>query len=440
MHHFWHRIVLWLRQHSRAVPVEWRFFSSLWTWGAAFVLVLGVLTGQPALRVLGASILAAITVSWVWTRVSLDGVEVTIQLAASRLFPEEQTQLTVSVVNRRWLPIPWLEIVIHLADRLQVAGADPAPSERYGMVSIQLTTALRWRERIRLPYTLSSPERGAFAIGPVDLRAGDLFGFFSRAESRPVTLRLLVYPHPLTVPALVPPPQTPSGEARLPRALLADPFRPIGVRDYRPEDSLRLIHWKATARTQRLMVKQFEPAASLQLALFLNLETTERPWEGFDLERAESVIAAAAAFARDALAARWAVGIYANGVLAGSDQPLRLGPSSGPSQLRAIMEALAKLTPLAALRFTRFLAHETSRLPPGCTIAVVTPLLSPTLVQLLAQQHLLGRPLVLVTLGQPECIPPVDLPLLVLPERLVHHTPRYSLPLDTHLPPSPISR
>jgi hypothetical protein len=47
---------------------------------------------------------------------------------------------------------------------------------------------------------------------------------------------------------------------------------------------------------------------------------------------------------------------------------------------------------------------------------------------------------VLVTLGQPECIPPVDLPLLVLPERLVHHTPRYSLPLDTHLPPSPISR
>lgn len=44
----------------------------------------------------------------------------------------------------------------------------------------------------------------------------------------------------------------------------------FGVRDYRRTDSLKSIHWKATARRGRLMVREFEENAASQVSVFLD--------------------------------------------------------------------------------------------------------------------------------------------------------------------------
>jgi uncharacterized protein (DUF58 family) len=49
---------------------------------------------------------------------------------------------------------------------------------------------------------------------------------------------------------------------------LEDPLRTIDIRDYQPEDDLRHIHWKATARRAQLQVRAFEPAETLTLVFF----------------------------------------------------------------------------------------------------------------------------------------------------------------------------
>ncbi len=44
----------------------------------------------------------------------------------------------------------------------------------------------------------------------------------------------------------------------------------LGVREYRPGDPLRRIHWRSTARRGELIVREFEPPGTQNLGLFLD--------------------------------------------------------------------------------------------------------------------------------------------------------------------------
>ena len=55
--------------------------------------------------------------------------------------------------------------------------------------------------------------------------------------------------------------------------LFEDPFLSGGVREYTPEDSMRKIHWKASARMGNWQVKTAEYTASTPVVILLNLES-----------------------------------------------------------------------------------------------------------------------------------------------------------------------
>jgi uncharacterized protein (DUF58 family) len=61
--------------------------------------------------------------------------------------------------------------------------------------------------------------------------------------------------------------EDPFGDRRSRRRLFEDPNRPMGVREYHPEDELRHIHWPATARTNQLQVKVYQPVSSQVMML-----------------------------------------------------------------------------------------------------------------------------------------------------------------------------
>ena len=148
------------------------------------------------------------------------------------------------------------------------------------------------------------------------------------------------------------------GELRARHNLLVDPSRVVGVREYRPEDPFRSIHWKATARQGTLQVRVAEPLTALRLGIFVNLDTFDHYWEGLDLELAERIIVAAASLAVWGERSGFAVGMYANGLVAGSDQALRVPPGRGPGQVPRLLEGLAMVSPFSTLPFATVLASE----------------------------------------------------------------------------------
>ena len=391
------------------------FFNSVWFYGSAALLLLGMALRQPALSILAFTTLLTAGSSKLWSRHALQHVVYRRHLSNTRIFRGESIQMTAELVNHKWLPLPWIEVEDQVSDRIRLRNQETLPSNRPGTTILRLTTSVRWFERVTWSFTLDCPHRGAFVIGPLSLRSGDLFGFFSEQERYENTEQILVYPRIVSMEDLGLPPRHPLGDSRAMRQLIADPTRTIGVREYRPEDSFRFINWKATAKLQKTQVKVFEPTVSLQLGIFLNLDTFERPWEGIDYTRAESAITAAASLASHSIEERYLVGMYANGVLSGSDQSLRIRPSLGPDQLTSILEGLAKLTPLAATNFQRLLQDEARRFPWGSTIVIVTALMTEPLVHTI-EELLNGRNhIILLSVGE------IDVP--TLPGLKVHTLP-----------------
>jgi len=106
-------------------------------------------------------------------------------------------------------------------------------------------------------FAIPTSRRGVLPVGPVSVVRGDPLGLFERVHRRddPVDL----YVHPRTVPFDG---QT-LGFMRDLEGLPATDLSPDDVsfhalREYQAGDDLRHVHWRSTARTGRLMVRQYE--------------------------------------------------------------------------------------------------------------------------------------------------------------------------------------
>jgi uncharacterized protein (DUF58 family) len=384
------------RQVSRSRSL---FFSTYWLYGAGLLVLIGALVGERALSLLGLLTLTTVGGSWLWARYSLDGVEYTRTLESDRLFSGESVIMHFSVVNRKLLPLAWLDVEDQVGDRLKVVDRDILPSGIPGVDVLRITTAARWYERITWTVEIDCPSRGYHPLGPISLRSGDLFGFFNRRETVSSEARLTVYPNVVSLEDINVPARHLFGDQRIRRQIITDPSRTAGVRDYRPEDSIRFVDWKATARVQTLQTRIFEPTTEIQFGVFLNLDTFEHYWEGLDYARAEGAIVVAASMAMRALDERHSVGMYANGVVGGSDQALRVRAGRSPVQREEILTGLAKLSPIASLNFPRLLRAETRRFPMGSTIVIVTAIMTDAIASVMAEMTSEGHRIMVLTIG-----------------------------------------
>ena len=191
--------------------------------------------------------------------------------------------------------------------------------------------------------------RGRHSIGPVILRSDDLFGLFHRQKLLPSTVDLLVYPLVLDVGSYSPPSALQSGgETRHTRSSAPTPTVG-GVRDYVHGDPTNRISWTMSARTGRLMVKEFEsdPAADVWIVLDTAMpsrDADQEPARGDESTDAiayldssfEVGVSLATSMVRRSLDAGRAVG-----VLAGLEHPLIIPPERSDRQYLRILEWLA---------------------------------------------------------------------------------------------------
>src|SRR5260221_14521657 len=175
------------------------------------------------------------------------------------------------LANPRPLPLPWIEVWEQLPSDLEPEGAaersftDPDRVWASRGLALWPYQRLRWRRR------LVCHRRGVFRLGQARLRSGDPFGFFERERTWDDRLELLVYPRVVPLRRLALPPHPPSLDVFSPSSPVADPTRTATVRDYRPDDARRMIHWPTPARRGSLQGGVLGPATSLHVSLLLDL-------------------------------------------------------------------------------------------------------------------------------------------------------------------------
>src|SRR5216683_3171310 len=102
-----------------------------------------------------------------WQVVLLALAAAAISRAPALIVAGELPVVTVEITNRKPLPLPWLDARLFLAEGVEPP--NPAPGSPRGWIDFGFPMRGRERVVVRLPVRVSA--RGAYAIGPLRLRA-----------------------------------------------------------------------------------------------------------------------------------------------------------------------------------------------------------------------------------------------------------------------------
>lgn len=251
-----------------------------------------------------------------------------------------------TIINRKLAPIPWLRLEstihagLHFAkmSNLEVSSGALFQNHR------SLFSLMPYTKIVRRHSVLCA-KRGWYKLETVAASIGDLVGVQAATSTGHFQLELLVYPRLVSrddIPLLS---SRWQGDITVKRWIMPDPFTVSGVREYRFGDSMNSIHWKATARSQRLQVYNRDFTADPRLLLIVNSQITETMWDAVtDPELVEKGLSYAATLAEYAISRGIPVGFGYNGGLQNQPGvPLYLAPEGGWPHLEHLFETMAKL-------------------------------------------------------------------------------------------------
>ncbi|HWI31732.1 MAG TPA: DUF58 domain-containing protein [Microbacterium sp.] len=236
------------------------------TGAVALAVACLILSGELALPVLmyfALLLFAVVGASVISLYAMKRGASVTRALSTDVAAVGRESTVTVAAGLRSALPVPpgrW-EDGLPKALAGEARGAFPA-----------LSSGMRSGERaVELSYSVTGKRRGVHAIGPLTITSSDPFGFARRrlviGDRTPVTI----------VPAVsdLPPLANAMGEAggslHSSTSQLGQGADNLIARPYASGDSMRRIHWRATAHRDQLMVRQEEQESTPEATVVLDL-------------------------------------------------------------------------------------------------------------------------------------------------------------------------
>lgn len=133
------------------------------------------------------------------------------------------------------------------------------------------------------PVMLTAQKRGHLKIEACRLTTRFPFGFFYKTKTIPLQIETVIFPaiHPVKLPE--------QSETGLEGEGIMQPKGEElhAVREFQPGDSLSSVHWKSSAKTGNLRVKEFQSHNLQSYTVFLTLTNaaTNQPIQGEELEK-----------------------------------------------------------------------------------------------------------------------------------------------------------
>lgn len=309
-------------------------------------------------------LIALLVLSFLWAWSNLHGLDIRRELYSNRAHVGEYARERLTLRNQWWLPKLWIEVRDH----------SNLPQHGTGFVA-----SLAGRTRHRWTIRTLCTQRGRFRLGPATLISGDPFDIFRLERQLERTSEIVVYPQMVDLPNLMlPGTMLPGGRAIHGRTYQVTP-NVASVRDYAPGDSFNRIHWRTTARTGRLMVKEFELDPTADIYLLVDMQeravvTDTRPAAhrqspyNFAVESTEEyAMLAAASLARHLLNQNRAVGLIAWG------QHHEVLPAERETrQLFKLLEILAALRAYGTHPLAEVLIAESQRFRRNSILLIIT--------------------------------------------------------------------
>lgn len=269
-----------------AYRMEYRMTREGWIYiGGIFIVALAALnTGNNLLFLILSSLVAVILMSGILSTITLTGVSIALDLPGE-IFAGETVRAGVELENEK-LSLPSFS--------LRVESVPEQSSSRAAVLEAPVYFPyLPRNESVRQWVPLVFPRRGVYSQEALRVATRFPFGFLEKARRVHLSAEVLVYPSVAASPdfrAVLPALQ--GSVESLKKGRGQDLH---ALRDYRTTDSARHVHWKASARSGSLKVREFSREDDRRVLLVLDPalpESLERPAEKF--ERAVSLCASIA--------------------------------------------------------------------------------------------------------------------------------------------------
>ena len=294
---------------------------------------------------------------WLLVKFGLRGLQCTRAFSRPAVFEGEEGEMIEVVRNDRPMLVPWLRVESHISPHLKLGrqeNLDVSGSRYY----CSLFTMLPYQQ-VKRRHRVKCLHRGAYDLGNASLSVGDVLGFFQDTREQQMHVPVMVFPRLLDERELPEPLSLLLGEAISRRPLLTDPFLVCGIREYRPGDPVRDIHWPATARMGETQVRVFDHTSRTKLLVILNAQRKDTQWGDHLMEYEEGEIeygiSVAATLCVRALRSGLAAGFAANMPFGESKESVVMLPDGGPAREEELLTAFARLSIVRTLAFPLFL-------------------------------------------------------------------------------------
>ena len=335
---------------------------------AAGLGMIGLAYNSYAAYFMFSALVALVFVAFVSSRLSGRVLELRRDVA-DRVFENDLFPIVLEVTNHGHVPLFLLKVTDKLARFL---AADRALEF--------LVPALWPGETARLTYMARGLKRGVHRLGPVMLSVCDPFGLFAHGVELKDHGEAVIFPRPVPLAGEVvrsgaePRPIATGERARGSESGLEF----YGIRDYRPGDELRRIHWAATAHHNRLTVIEFDRGVSENLAVVLDTRVGTEYGTGLETSLELGVRAAASLL-------HWSLsGEGAASLALDSAEGMHWLETDRLDRSDELLELLARAQAEGSVPLSAALEWAVPLLPFGATVWVITAAPDPHLAETIA--------------------------------------------------------
>lgn len=257
----WLAVYLLPNQRIRLTP-EGRGYLMIW----ALLLVLGLYLQSNLVLLIAGLAAGPLVASVILSASALRRLDIQRRVPPYA-FAGGAIELEYVLINhRRWLAAlaTRIEDTLEPAERVVPGAARLTPLVFFARVKAQATGRVRWRG--------TAPARGRYRLGELELITRAPFGLLERRLSFDLPADVIVYPRMGRLRRRWHQVHKEMSEARRgvrhDRSAMEQEYH--GLRDYRPGDTLRWIHWRTTARVGAPMVREFEQQSEQDLAILID--------------------------------------------------------------------------------------------------------------------------------------------------------------------------
>jgi uncharacterized protein (DUF58 family) len=271
-------------------------------------------------------LMTVVCISLAWVAAQYFGARLYLERnLAGKIEEDDILEVTAKIKSKSFLPVFNALVIDYL----------PCAAERQQEKKI-LLDYLGPKSHTNIIYTCLCFKRGKYNLGPFLVYFFDPFGLFFLKKTYSVYSELYVYPKTFMIQKL---PTLTKG--MLPwfgietGRVSGDEHEFYGIREYKPGDPVKKIHWLTTARKNTLIIKQFQQLVFFRATIIFNLEKERNYGEGKECV-AEYMIKIAASLAKHLIERNVSLQLIAH-----TQEMVHMPFNKGPEHLEDIFRFLS---------------------------------------------------------------------------------------------------